>query len=1171
MEDYRLEQSGQEVQDILNGAAMQTDLTAENDRAELAEQALQGNIDGEALARETADGVLQGHINDEETRAKAAEKQNADDIDAIEEKIPSGASSQNKLATAGEVAAKQDALTFDNAPTPNSTNPVTSGGVHTAIDNEKGARINADAALQQSIEAILLLIPSAASALNQLADKSFVNSTVATASATFRGTYNLVSDLSLAVTATHAQIAAALAGAVSGADNNDYCFVQIPTSADTPTEIRVTERYKFNGETWAYEYDLNNSGFTAAQWEAINSAITSALVAKLSNLPDATQLATLFAGKQNTLTFDNAPASGSDNPVKSGGIYDAIAAITAVIPSAATSSNKLVDLNALTTYVTGIIGALDASFDLTSTDGHVTLKMTQVDGVITTLQILTSDIASAQALTTLSGQVSTNADDIAALQALYNALQQSAPQVIEPADTWPVASPSDTVIYRVIDRVNTPPQYYSDYMWNGTAMVLMATYNNAIDPRPKKGSTNLVTSGGVFDNMGALDVSELNATENPTHTLAEYATLSDALAAITSDYQKGGMSIKYVDSNSQKYVQYFNTSSVFTTDENTWAICSDSVYTDNPEWIKVITDKEGRVLCGIKPDGSVEWFVGIPTPIKEEFEGILNGSDTDAIDGVNKIIQYLAGVSVNNPLKETLDDIEDVIPEEVSDIEGRLEILLDEDERIICYRKPDGTKVENIGLETKKITAKEYDFSEQFIENLRKDIVIGKYNPATWYHQGYTYEAKGSTKLMPLVYKIPGNAYIGVVSYPDGTLFYTTPSNAQDPGHIVRVNKDGTHETLLTVPGNIRMFDFLWFDSHYNLYVSPQQCDKDENNINSGLYRLAYGADTFEHVLTLGSTIPAQMVYTCIREVTEDFNGNLYAGVYGGNERGTEDPSIYKSTDGGVTWEHLVNLDYMAPGGKHIHAIEYNPYDNKLYCVVGEVNKLLRSADGGVTWEDCNCTLELGKGFAMCMVPDGVLLGSDNAFKSGITKVYGDLTHKIVARTWFLAWPTFRVSDFTGWIYAFSRIDEGMTNDLNNFPPREAINDSDVLQAWKDGDYTSGAEPSNLAAWEEYNASVEPYSPENAVRPTQSAVLVSRDFGETWEILLRINESEYSNQTILSRSTGYFRNGEMSFTVGNNTFVISEGKHKYTEDGVDCEGDVLIRLNGGNTLVNPIY
>ena len=47
MEDYRLDQSGQEVQDILDGAAMQSDLTAETERATEAEQTLQDNIDAE--------------------------------------------------------------------------------------------------------------------------------------------------------------------------------------------------------------------------------------------------------------------------------------------------------------------------------------------------------------------------------------------------------------------------------------------------------------------------------------------------------------------------------------------------------------------------------------------------------------------------------------------------------------------------------------------------------------------------------------------------------------------------------------------------------------------------------------------------------------------------------------------------------------------------------------------------------------------------------------------------------------------------------------------------------------------------------------------------------------------------------------------------------------------
>jgi hypothetical protein len=113
-----------------------------------------------------------------------------------------------------------------------------------------------------------------------------MNSSISTATATFRGTFNLVSDLSLDLTATHAQIATALAGAIATADNNDYAFVQVPTAVGTPTEIASTDRYKFNGTAWAYEYTLNTSGFTSAQWAAINSGITAALVASLADIPD---------------------------------------------------------------------------------------------------------------------------------------------------------------------------------------------------------------------------------------------------------------------------------------------------------------------------------------------------------------------------------------------------------------------------------------------------------------------------------------------------------------------------------------------------------------------------------------------------------------------------------------------------------------------------------------------------------------------------------------------------------------------------------------------------------------------------------------------------------------------------------------------------------------------
>ena len=146
---------------------------------------------------------------------------------------------------------------------------------------------------------VTALIPAQASITNQLADKEYVNSSVATATATFRGTYNLVSDLSLTTSATRMQTASALATKMMALsitpDTNDYAFVQIPTDDDTPTEIARIDRYKFDGTAWAFEYSLNNSSFTAAQWAAINSNITSAKVIKLDALPTNAELTEDFS------------------------------------------------------------------------------------------------------------------------------------------------------------------------------------------------------------------------------------------------------------------------------------------------------------------------------------------------------------------------------------------------------------------------------------------------------------------------------------------------------------------------------------------------------------------------------------------------------------------------------------------------------------------------------------------------------------------------------------------------------------------------------------------------------------------------------------------------------------------------------------------------------------
>lgn len=210
---------------------------------------------------------------------------------------------------------KQNKLTFDTTPTKNSTNPVTSDGIRQAIDSatpnlqyddlptkdsqklvksgriyvalgnrskltfdtkptDESTNLVESGGIYSDLEEIRQKIPTQASASNQLADKNYVDTGIATATATFRGTYHVINNLSLPVTATHEQIAAKLLTVVTTADQNDYCFVQIPEDSSSSSNIIRVERYKYADNAWSYEYDLNNSGLTSAQWAAVNSGVT---------------------------------------------------------------------------------------------------------------------------------------------------------------------------------------------------------------------------------------------------------------------------------------------------------------------------------------------------------------------------------------------------------------------------------------------------------------------------------------------------------------------------------------------------------------------------------------------------------------------------------------------------------------------------------------------------------------------------------------------------------------------------------------------------------------------------------------------------------------------------------------------------------------------------------
>ena len=199
----------------------------EKARAMAAEGANASAITAEADARAKADTTLQGNINTEESERKAADQTLQDNINA-----------EKTRATTAEATLTKN------------------------INTESVERKAADTALGTRVASIEAKIPAQATAENKLADKDFVNSSIATATATFRGTFDTLEALKAAQ-----------------ADKNDYAFwVHKDEVGNT-----CYDKYTYTGTEWLFEYRLNNSSFTAAQWAALNSGVTADVIKALQD------------------------------------------------------------------------------------------------------------------------------------------------------------------------------------------------------------------------------------------------------------------------------------------------------------------------------------------------------------------------------------------------------------------------------------------------------------------------------------------------------------------------------------------------------------------------------------------------------------------------------------------------------------------------------------------------------------------------------------------------------------------------------------------------------------------------------------------------------------------------------------------------------------------------
>jgi hypothetical protein len=193
-------------------------------------------------------------------------------------------------------------------PSTTTINDLTSSAQQQALNSGINSTLVAQISTNQSdISTIQGKIPSAASTTNQLADKQFVNDAIQTNSAHFRGNWATWADVPTDVNDYPADD-----DGNKTPTTNDYMVVQNASDYTGDTlegswQFTYTGVWATNGKSgWQPRFQINETPFTQAQLDAINSGATTTNIGQIStNAGNISNLQTEVATKADAFAVTN--------------------------------------------------------------------------------------------------------------------------------------------------------------------------------------------------------------------------------------------------------------------------------------------------------------------------------------------------------------------------------------------------------------------------------------------------------------------------------------------------------------------------------------------------------------------------------------------------------------------------------------------------------------------------------------------------------------------------------------------------------------------------------------------------------------------------------------------------------------------------------------------------
>lgn len=196
-----------------------------------------------------------------------------------------------------------------------------------------------------------------------------------------------------------------------------------------------------------------------------------------------------LAGKQDLLTFDNAPTEDSDNPVKSGGVYDAIQNTNNVL-SFVSKNHTLLDLGDYETINCNI----SSSNTYTRSASHYQSKQIPRDELWSYIKVTAGSVYSAN-VTFVTERIPLAPTQYADMSGIL-ATGENGRHMISPGLTGTLAIPSNTAYIIIGIKSNDVDITPTSVDACGSLQEMLI-----FDDAPAENSENPVTSGGIYDSV----------------------------------------------------------------------------------------------------------------------------------------------------------------------------------------------------------------------------------------------------------------------------------------------------------------------------------------------------------------------------------------------------------------------------------------------------------------------------------------------------------------------------------------------------------------------------------------------------------------------------------------------------------------------------------------------